>query len=206
MTNNWFIKSQNIGYSSPTLDSLFESNPIFTDLNVTCARGKAWGHESLGQLVENSESHVLEFWTLKVDIYQCLIPNNFETDSPIFLKNIINCKYGPRVSRGTIFNPIGEGHLLSFSISLFIRRRLQTYFQPLISPHVLHTAHSYLAQICIFLTPKNLTKNAPVRCELIELLRFYRFSALISIGRNVKLMTRFRQDALPRILRLSLCM
>ena len=76
-------------------------------------------------LDENSESLVFEFWALKVDIYQCLTPNNLLTDSPIFLKNIINCKYGPKVSLGTIFNPIGEGHLLSFSISLFIRRRLQ---------------------------------------------------------------------------------
>ena len=73
------------------------------------------------------------FWALKVDIYQCLSPNNLLTDSPIFLKNIINCKYGPKVSLGTIFNPIGEGHLLSFSISLFIRRRLQTHFSPYIS-------------------------------------------------------------------------
>ena len=32
----------------------------------------------------------------------------------IFLKNIINCKYGPKVSLGTISNPIGESHLLSF--------------------------------------------------------------------------------------------
>ena len=47
----------------------------------------------------------------KIDIYQCLTPNNLLTDSPIFLKNIINCKYGPKVSLGTIFNPIGEGHL-----------------------------------------------------------------------------------------------
>ena len=77
----------------------------------TCARWKAWGHESLGQLDENSESLVFEFWALKVDIYQCLTPNNLLTDSPIFLKNIINCKYGPKVSLGTIFNPIGEGHL-----------------------------------------------------------------------------------------------
>ena len=36
-------------------------------------------------------------------------------------------------------------------------------------------------------------------CQLIELLRFYRLLALISIGCNVKLMTRFHQDALPRI-------
>ena len=57
------------------------------------------------------ESLVFEFWALKVDIYQCLTPNNLLTDSPIFLKNIINCKYGPKVSLGTIFNPIGEGHL-----------------------------------------------------------------------------------------------
>ena len=28
---------------------------------------------------------------MKVDIYQCLTPNNFLTDSPNFLKNIINC-------------------------------------------------------------------------------------------------------------------
>ena len=130
-TNKWVIKSQNIGYSSPTLDCLFESNATFTDWNETCARWKAWGHESLWQLDENSESLVFEFWALKVDIYQCLNPNNLLTDSPIFLKNIINCKYGPKVSLGTIFNPIGEGHLLSFSISLFIRRRLQTHFQPL---------------------------------------------------------------------------
>ena len=68
----------------------------------------------------------------------------------------------------------------------------------LISPHVLHAAHSYLAQICTFLTPINLIKSAPVCCELIELLRFYRFRALISIGCNVKLMARFHQDALPR--------
>ena len=47
-----------------------------------------------------------------------MTPNNLLTDSPIFLKNIINCKYGPKVSLGTIFNPIGEGHLLSFSIVL----------------------------------------------------------------------------------------
>ena len=40
-----------------------------------------------------------------------LTPNNLLTDSSIFLKNIINCKYGPKVSLGTIFNPIGEGHL-----------------------------------------------------------------------------------------------
>ena len=59
-----------------------------------------------------------------------------------FLKNIINCKYGPKVSLGTIFNPIGEGHLLSFSISLFIRRRLQTHFQPL-----------YLHMYCMQCTP-----------------------------------------------------
>ena len=36
--------------------------------------------------------------------------NNFLTDSPNFLKNIIN-KYGPKVSFGTSFDPIGEGHL-----------------------------------------------------------------------------------------------
>ena len=83
-----------------------------------------------------------EFWALKVDIYQCLTPNNLLTDSPIFLKNIINCKYGSKVSLGTIFNPIGEGHLLSFSISLFIRRRLQTHFQPL-----------YLHMYCMQRTP-----------------------------------------------------
>ena len=141
-TNKWVIKSQNIGYSSPTLDCLFESNATFTDWNETCARWKAWGHESLGQLDENSESLVFEFWALKVDIYQCLTPNNLLTDSPIFLKNIINCKYGPKVSLGTIFNPIGEGHLLSFSISLFIRRRLQTHFQPL-----------YLHMYCMQRTP-----------------------------------------------------
>ena len=42
-----------------------------------------------------------------------------------------------------------------------------------------------------------------IKCELIELLRFYRFPALISIGCNVKLMTRFRQDALPQFPRLA---
>ena len=141
-TNKWVIKSQNIGYSSPTLDCLFESNATFTDWNETCARWKAWGHESLGQLDENSESLVFEFWALKFDIYQCLKPNNLSTDSPIFLKNIISCKYGPKVSLGTIFNPIGEGHLLSFSISLFIRRRIQTHFQPL-----------YLHMYCMQRTP-----------------------------------------------------
>ena len=71
-------------------------------------------------------------------------------------------------------------------------------FSALISPQVLHAAHYYLAQICTFLTPINLIKSAPVCCELIELLRFYRFRALISIGCNVKLMARFHQDALPR--------
>ena len=65
-----------------------------------------WGH-----LLKNSGSLVFEFWALKFDIYQCLTPNNFLTDSPTFLKNIINCKYGPTVSFGTSFNPIGEGHL-----------------------------------------------------------------------------------------------
>ena len=94
-TNKWVIKSQNIDYSSPTSDSLFQSNPTFTDWNETCARWKAWGHESLGQLDENYESLVFEFWALKVDICQCLTPNNLLTDSPIFLTNIINCKYGP---------------------------------------------------------------------------------------------------------------
>ena len=87
-TNKWVIKSQNIGYSSPTLDCLFESNATFTDWNETCARWKAWGHESLGQLDENSESLVFEFSALKVDINQCLTPNNLLTDSPIFLKKI----------------------------------------------------------------------------------------------------------------------
>ena len=29
---------------------------------------QAWGHESLGQLDENSESLVFEFWALKADI------------------------------------------------------------------------------------------------------------------------------------------
>ena len=129
MTNKWVIKSQNIGYSSPTLDCLFESNPTFTDWNETCARWKAWGHESLGQLVENSESLVFEFWALKVDIYQCLTPNNFLTDSPIFLKNIINYKYGPRVSLDTIFNPIGEGLRFVF-FNLFVH---QTISSPYIS-------------------------------------------------------------------------
>ena len=65
-TNKWVIKSQNIGYSSPTLDCLFESNATLTDWNETCARWKAWGHESLGQLDENSESLVFEFWALKL--------------------------------------------------------------------------------------------------------------------------------------------
>ena len=113
-TNKWVIKSQNIGDSSPTLDCLFVSNPAFTDWNETCARWKAWGHESLGQLLENPESLVFEFCALKVDIHQCLTPNNLLTDSPIFLKNIINCKYGPKVSLGTILNPIGEGHICLF--------------------------------------------------------------------------------------------
>ena len=195
-TYKWVFKSQNIGYSSPTLDCLFESNATFTDWNETCARWKAWGHESLGQLVENSESLVFEFWALKVDLFQCLTPNNLLTDSPIFLKNIINCKYGPKVSLGTIFNPIGEGHLLS--ISIFVHQTTSTDpFPALISPRVLHAAHSYLAQICTFLTPIDFIKSAPVWCELIELLRFYWFPALISIGCNVKLMTRFRQTPCP---------
>ena len=206
ITIKWVIKSQNIGYSSPTLSCLFESNPTFIDWNETCARWKAWGHESLGLLVENSESLVFEFWAFKVDIYQCLTTNNFLTDSPIFLKNIINCKYGPRVSLGTIFNPIGEGLLFVF-FNLFVHQTTSTdLFPALISPRVLHAAHSYLAQICTFLTPMKLIKSAPVRCELIELLRFYRFPALISIGRNAKFMARFRQDALTRTLCLSLCM
>ena len=141
-TNKWVIKSQNIGYSTPTLDCLFESNATFTDWNETCARWKAWGHESLGQLDENSES--------------------------------------------LVFN-------------LFVHQTTSTDpFSALISPHVLHAAHSYLAQICTFLTPINLIKSAPVCCELIELLRFYRFRAIISIGCNVKLMARFHQDILPR--------
>ena len=83
--------------------------------------------------------------------------------------------------------------------NLFVHQTTSTDpFSALISPHVLHAAHSYLAQICTFLTPINLIKSAPVCCELIELLRFYRFRALISIGCNVKLMARFHQDALPR--------
>ena len=45
--NKWVIKIQNSGYSLPTLDCLFESNPTFTDRNETCARWKAWGFELL---------------------------------------------------------------------------------------------------------------------------------------------------------------
>ena len=130
-TNKSAIKCLNIGYSSPTLYCLFESNPTFADWNETYARWKACSHETLGQLLENSESLVFEFWALKVDIYQCLTPHNLLTDSPNFLRNIFNCKYGFKVSLGTTFNPVDEGHLLSFSISLFIRRRLQTHFEPL---------------------------------------------------------------------------
>ena len=196
-TKKWFIKSQNIGYSSPTLDCLFESNATFTDWNETCARWKAWGHESLGQLDENSESLVFEFWALKVDIYQCLTPNNLLTDSPIFWKISL------------IVSMVLKYLLAPFSIqsvkvtfclfNLFVHQTTSTDpFSALISPHVLQAAHSYLAQICTFLTPINLIKSAPVCCELIELLRFYRFRALISIGCNVKLMARFHQDALPR--------
>ena len=43
-----------------------------------------------GNWTKKSESLVFEFWALKDDIYQCLTPNNLLTDSPIFLKNIIN--------------------------------------------------------------------------------------------------------------------
>ena len=83
--------------------------------------------------------------------------------------------------------------------NLFVHQTTSTDpFRVLISPIVLHAVHSYLAQLWIFLRPINLVKSAPVWCELIELLRFYRFPAHISIGRNVKLMTRFHQDALLR--------
>ena len=109
-TNKWVIKSQNIGYSSPILDSLFESNatsPIGMKPVPDERPGATsnWGHWT------KILSLVFEFWALKVDIYQCLNPNNLLRDSPIFPKNIFNCKYGPKVSLGTIFNPIGEGLL-----------------------------------------------------------------------------------------------
>ena len=38
-----------------------------------------WGH-----LLKTSESLIFEFYALKADIYQCLTPNNFPTDSPNF--------------------------------------------------------------------------------------------------------------------------
>ena len=89
---------------------------------------------------------------------------------------------------------------VTFSLfNLFVHQTTSTDpFSALMSPHVLHAAHSYLAQICTLITPINLIKSTPVCCGLIELLRFYRFRALISIGCNVKLMSRFHQDALPR--------
>ena len=47
-------------------------------------------------------------------------------------------------------------------------------------------------------TYKICKKNAPVCCELMELLGYLRFPAKNSIGGNVNLSTYFQQDALPR--------
>ena len=54
--------------------------------------------------------------------------------------------HGPKAYFGTSFNPIGEDHLLLISISLPTDR-----FRVLMSPRVLHAAHSNLAQKCISL-------------------------------------------------------
>ena len=51
-TNKGVIKGQNIGYSSPTLDCLFEPNATFTDRTEIGARWKAWGNGSLGPLAQ----------------------------------------------------------------------------------------------------------------------------------------------------------
>ena len=91
-----------------------------------------WGH-----LPKNSESLVFEFYPLKVDICQCLTPNNVLTNSPNFLENSTQCNYGPKTSFGTSFHPIGEGHLLSISISVHQTTSIDP-FRVLISPRVLH--------------------------------------------------------------------
>ena len=69
----------------------------------------------------------------------------------------------------------------------------------LISLLLLHATPYSLAQKGISLRPINLLKNAPVCCELMNLLRFLHFPAQNSIGCNANLRTQFQNDALPRV-------
>ena len=81
-----------------------------------------------GQVPKNSYRPIFELWPLKVDICQCLTPNNFLTRGPNFQAICVLCT---RTMLGISFSPIGEGHLLCLLISLFSRRDLQTHFKSL---------------------------------------------------------------------------